>query len=232
VPLKGISAPECADAFTSHWVARFGVPEVLTSDQGTQFTGSLWKCLCSTLGIKHITTSAYHPQSNGMVERLHRSLKAALRARGGYESWDEHLPWALLGLRAQPKEEAGVSSAEAALGFAVRLPGLPCQRDDQQRAHPTIPSTVRTYAQVAAGQPEISPGDKIFIKTGPSSTASPYSGPFDVLHVRPKTVCVQYGARPQWVSVDRVKIFKGSEDEPVAQPVKRGRPKKQREDTL
>jgi len=232
VPLKGISARECADAFTAHWVARFGVPETLTSDQGTQFTGSLWKCLCSTLGIKHITTSAYHPQSNGLVERWHRSLKAALRARGGYEGWDEHLPWALLGLRAQPKEEAGVSAAEATLGFNVRLPGLPSPGADQQRAHPEIPSTVRTYAQVVSGQPAITLGDKVFIKAGLPSASSPYSGPFSVLGVRPKTICVQYGARQQWVSIDRVKLSKGPADEPVAQPAQRGRPKKKREDAL
>jgi len=231
VPLKGISARECADAFTAHWVARYGVPDVVTSDQGTQFTGSLWKCLCKTLGIQHITTSAYHPQSNGLVERWHRSLKAALRARGGYENWEEHLPWALLGLRAQPKEEAGVSSAEAALGYSVRLPGLPCERDARQRDHPAIPSTVRTYAQVAAGQPSFKPGDLVLIRAGlPTSSASPYSGPFKVISARPKTVCIHYGARTQWVSVDRLKVFQGSDSEPVAQPPQRGRPRKQCED--
>jgi len=140
VPLKGISAQECVDAFAAHWVSCFGGLEVVTSDQGTQFTGSLWRCMCAKLGIKHITTSAYHPQSNGLVERWHRSLKAALCARGGYECWDNHLPWALLGLRAQPKEEAAVSSAQAALGFNVRMPGLPGSQDPSQRAHPTIPS--------------------------------------------------------------------------------------------
>jgi len=173
VPLKGISARECTDAFAAHWVARFGMPEVVTSDQGTQFTWSLWKCLCDTLGIKHITNSAYHPQSNGLVERWHRSLKAALRVRGGYECWDEHLPWALLGLQAQPKKEAAVSSAQAALGFNVRLPGLPCSQDPAQRAHPLIPSTVRTYAQVAASQPSFSAGDLIFMKSGLPSASSP-----------------------------------------------------------
>jgi len=84
----------------------------------------------------------------------------------------------------------------------------------------------------AASQPTISPSDKIVIKAGLPSAASPYSGPFNMLSVRPKTVCVQYGARSQWISVDRVKIFRGHAEEPVAQPAQRGRPKKQHKDAL
>ena len=52
-------------------------------------------------------STAYHPQSNGMVERFHWQLKAALRARCSGADWLEHLPWVMLGLRAAPKEEAG-----------------------------------------------------------------------------------------------------------------------------
>jgi len=62
------------------------------------------------------------------------------------------------------------------------------------------------------------------------TASSPYSGPFKVISARPETVCVQYGARSQWISVDRIKIFKVSDDEPVAQPAQRGRPRKKHED--
>jgi transposase InsO family protein len=48
---------------------------VITSDRGTQFTSSLWAALCSLLNIQHSQMTAYHPQSNGMVERFHRRLK-------------------------------------------------------------------------------------------------------------------------------------------------------------
>ncbi len=81
VPLRGITAQECADAFLSGWVARHGVPHTVTLDRGTQFTGALWGSLCKTLKIEHITTTAFHPQSNGMFERLHRQLNQALHAR-------------------------------------------------------------------------------------------------------------------------------------------------------
>ncbi len=56
-------------------MSRYGVPAVISSDRGAQFTSSLWAALCSLLN----QTTAYHPQSNRMVERFHRRLKDALR---------------------------------------------------------------------------------------------------------------------------------------------------------
>ncbi len=55
-----------------------------------------------------------------MVERFHRQLKDALRARECGAEWAAHLPWALLGLRAAPKEDSAISSAE--LSGARRSP--------------------------------------------------------------------------------------------------------------
>ena len=58
-----------------------------------------------------------------MVERLHWQLKDALRARGAADQWEDHLPWVLLGLLAVPKDESGVSAAEAVLGQQLKVPG-------------------------------------------------------------------------------------------------------------
>jgi hypothetical protein len=73
--------------------------------------------------IKHSTTTAFHPCSNGMVERAHCQLKDMLRARQVANDWLEHLPCVLLGLRASPKEDSGISPAEMVLGKALVLPG-------------------------------------------------------------------------------------------------------------
>ena len=72
VPLKEMTASTCSAAFMSSRVARFGVPATLTSDRGTQFSSATWQQLCARLGIQHIMTNSYHPQANGIVERVHR----------------------------------------------------------------------------------------------------------------------------------------------------------------
>jgi transposase InsO family protein len=120
VHIKTMSAVDCADAFIATWVSRFGVPANLTLDRGAQFTAAVWYALCLKLGVSQQMTTAYHPQSNGIVERTHRQLEdpstPALQ-------WAQHLPWVLLGLRAAPKEDSGISSAELAYGAPLSLPG-------------------------------------------------------------------------------------------------------------
>ncbi len=123
VPLASTTADSCASALVASWVSRFGVPALVTSDRGPQFAGGVWAAFCKQVGIKHIMTTAYHPQSNGMVERVHRQLKAALRSRNCGADWAEHLPWALMGIRAAPKDDTGVSSAELVYGCKMVLPG-------------------------------------------------------------------------------------------------------------
>ncbi len=80
VPMRSTTAVDCANTVIAAWVSRFGVPDVVTSDRGPQFTSAVWAVLCDKLNILHLQTTAYHPQSNGMVERFHRQLKNALRA--------------------------------------------------------------------------------------------------------------------------------------------------------
>jgi hypothetical protein len=123
VPLASTTAADCAAALLQGWIQRFGVPDTITSDRGPQFTSSLWAALCSLLSIKHTQTTAYHPQSNGLVERFHRRLKDALRARAAGADWYNHVPWVLLGMRTACSEDADFSPAEAVFGSQLILPG-------------------------------------------------------------------------------------------------------------
>jgi len=77
--MVNITAETCATTFVTGWVDRIGVPFTIISDRGRQFKSALWEQLTRLLGIQRIHTTAYHPIANGMVERLHRQLKAALK---------------------------------------------------------------------------------------------------------------------------------------------------------
>jgi transposase InsO family protein len=83
VPLSSTTTQACSVAFLGEWVTRFGVPALLTSDRGPQFTGTV----CDKLGVQHWLTTVYHPQSNGMVEHVHRQIRDTLRSRECRQHW-------------------------------------------------------------------------------------------------------------------------------------------------
>ena len=239
VPLSSISAESCARAFISTWVSRFGVPAALTSDRGSQFTSSVWTGVCSTLGISASTTTSFHPQSNGMVERFHRSLKSSLRARLSNSDWVSHLPMVLLGLRATPKDDTGLSVSEAVYGTPLTLPGelvdvpelLPdtflrkVNRAVEGFAVPP-PHHVRPVPlnQLPAA---LMSAKYVFVREDSviPTLAPRYRGPYLVIDRKDKYFRLQIGSKQDVVSVDRLKpVFS---DVPVtpALPPPRGRPR-------
>ena len=124
VPIGDTTAETVLQAFLSGWVARFGVPATVTSDRGAQFTSSVLRSVLSRLGIKVAATTTYHPQSNGVVERFHRTLKDALRCSvRASKSGMRSLPWVLLGIRNAPKLDTSTSTAEVLFGIPLHVPG-------------------------------------------------------------------------------------------------------------
>lgn len=81
IPLQDMSAETVSRALVTNWIARFGVPSIIITDQGRQFESRLFTSLMSLLGIKRIRSTPYHPCANGLVERFHRSLKQALTSQ-------------------------------------------------------------------------------------------------------------------------------------------------------
>ncbi|KAA3670894.1 uncharacterized protein DEA37_0006525 [Paragonimus westermani] len=121
VPLSDISSATVARAFLELWIANFGVPLIGTANRGSQFQSALFRSLTHPLGCEHIRTTAYHPASNGIVERFHRQLKTSLMAQST-QSWTERLPLTLLSIRSVLKEDIQCSTAELVYGTSLRLP--------------------------------------------------------------------------------------------------------------
>lgn len=115
------TAKTVADILMTQWVSHHGVPQNITTDRGSQFTSNLMLELSRSLGVHYITTTAYHPQGNGKVERFHHTLKAALMSHAKLQ-WTKILPLVLLQLRVCIGND-GFSPSELHYGSVLRIPG-------------------------------------------------------------------------------------------------------------
>jgi hypothetical protein len=216
-----MDARSCADAFVASWISHYGMPSQILMDRGRQFTSTLGTALCLRLGISHITTTAYHPQANGMVERAHRQIKEALRARLPQGDWPLHLPWVFFGLRAAPKEDSAISSAELVFGAPLTLPSetlerpeLPSQALMQWASQPQPLSTrPLTYEQDAVSVPsQLKSARFVYIRRGGvvPPLAPLYHDPFGVLEAGEKTFRLLIGGLEEVISVDCLKPHLGT----------------------
>jgi hypothetical protein len=82
-------------------IAEHGVPSEVVSDRGAEFLGE-FSSLLEKCGITHRMTSSYHPQGNGLGERMAQNILHALQRAAMKDplNWDLELPWILLGQRA------------------------------------------------------------------------------------------------------------------------------------
>jgi cleavage and polyadenylation specificity factor subunit 1 len=91
IPIPDITADTVARALLTGWISRFACLQTITTDQEWQFELQLFQSLAKMCGIQLSRTTAHHPASNGLVERFHRILKAAIMCRAD-QQWTEALP--------------------------------------------------------------------------------------------------------------------------------------------
>ena len=103
--------------------SRMGLPLQILTDRGTQFVSALNRQLTSVLGIDHLRTTAYHPQSNGVLERLYATPEAMLgKAMSNGLDWVKQIPFVMFALRQAPNRTTGFSPFELVYGCNVRTP--------------------------------------------------------------------------------------------------------------
>ena len=131
VPLRRVDARSVADALTKIF-SRLGIPGEILTDQGSNFMSSLMTEVFRMLGIHHIKTSPYHPQTDGMVEKFNGTLKNMIKkTTDDPKDWDKLLPYLLFAYREAPHATVGFSPFELLYGRDVRGP-LDVMKDSQE----------------------------------------------------------------------------------------------------
>lgn len=219
IPLKETTAETIARTFYEHWVSRYGVPLRLTTDRGPQFRSELFHELCKLLGTELIQTTAYNPKANGALERWHRVLKSGLKCRG--KNWIKELPTVLLGLRAVPRDDTGISCGEMTFGRTLKLPGefwIPSSkmvdktvfvqnlRDSFSRIRPA-PFLHKTRSNIFV-HPDLKTCKKVYVRVDKVRlpAEAPYDGPFEVIKKASKYFTIRLkNGKEDTVSIDRLK---------------------------
>lgn len=171
------------------------------------------------LGIEHLRTTSYHPQANGIIERWHRTLKAAIMCHDTIH-WADELPTILLGLRSTYKDDIKCTPCEMVYGTTLQLPGqFFDNRGESQVTNEFIKSFRETMNTIKPKQTAHHGKHPIFVHKALSdcthvfvrndavrlSLQPPYNGPFEIIERKDKYFKIRVNQKTVNVSIDRLK---------------------------
>ncbi|XP_060564385.1 uncharacterized protein LOC132723637 [Ruditapes philippinarum] len=124
IPIKNQEAVTVANKFIEKFVSVFGVPKQIHSDQGRNFESSLFQEMCKILGSEKTRTTAFRPQSDGLVERGQRTIKAMLTkfVDENQKNWDAYLPILCMAYNSAVQETTGFTPSMLMFGRELDLP--------------------------------------------------------------------------------------------------------------
>ena len=167
--------------------ARFGFPEELVSDNGTQFTSAEFEIFLSKRGTRHIKTTPYNPAANGMVERLNKTLKESLQAlRFDIFSWEEKIQAVLMMLRSTVHRATGETPAQLLFKREIRTKLNSAHfNDEDDKMHEKISKYQNQYERKAESYKV---GDYVRVKIFPNQGKGipQYSQPMKIVKAKGK----------------------------------------------
>ncbi|GAU40248.1 hypothetical protein TSUD_219590 [Trifolium subterraneum] len=107
----------------NHIICRYGVPNKIITDNGTNLNNKMMKDLCDEFKIEHHNSSPYRPQMNGAVEATNKNIKKIVQKMVvTYKDWHEMLPFALHGYRTSVRTSTGATPFSLVYGMEAVLP--------------------------------------------------------------------------------------------------------------
>lgn len=125
IPIPDQTAETVARAMTNQILLVFGSPESILTDQGTNFLSEVFKNTCKFWKIKKLRTTAYHPQTNGGLERSHAVVKDYLRMFVNHDQndWDEWVGPAVFTYNTSENAATKYTPFKLLFGWNPRIPG-------------------------------------------------------------------------------------------------------------
>ena len=117
IPLRNIKVHTIIKALIKFFTF-VGFPKSIQSDQGSNFMSGVFQQMMHQLNITQYKSSAYHPQSQGTIERFHQTLKNMMRCYclGFEKDWDEGVHLLMFAARESVQEALGFSPFELVFG--------------------------------------------------------------------------------------------------------------------
>jgi len=217
------------------YVIQYGITYCIVTDQGTQFLGDVFKRLCKLLKVHKLNTSAYRPESNGALERAHKTMIEYLRCfcnpRGS--NWDQFLPFACFVYNTTPHTMTKFTPYEVLFGRRARIPGqlqrksvtynyddIVCDiKNKLQTCHEIARENLMQTKQhrvaqqaVKINMPHFQVGDKVLLRNENDKKLDPlWKGPYTISEVDKKgsntTIEIKRNKRIQ-VHVNRLRKYR------------------------
>jgi hypothetical protein len=214
-----------------------GIPMTILTDNGPEFVGEIFTEVCKILKINKTMASAYHPQTNGGLERTHRVIKEMLRhtVDQNAQNWCEHIPFVTFAFNSAVHESTNFQPYELLFGNAVEFSSPLQRRSEPCYSYDNYAYEMKQKMQAAYGlardmliktknktkeyydkgqnQEDIHVGDNVLIPnvldhTRKHKLTPLWLGPYPVIKVLEYNIKVQKEKRVATLHKNSVKLFK------------------------
>ena len=224
VPIKDKRTTTIIWTLFLHYFSIFGPPDTLVADNGLEFASAAFHAFCKEQGTKINHTTAYHPQSNGAIERIHRDLKTMIRNLPCKTDWAQHIPLFTMAYNNQACDINSYTSFQHLFGQPGRLPGHIINPDNKFDVGRILSLHTEAFSELMSwhyrkarplpdNKPHIdeklSTCSKVWVlNSAPKGNLAPlYTGPYDVLIKQAKYFVIKIDNVIKSVSIDRLKPF-------------------------
>jgi hypothetical protein len=124
IPLKKVTSENMVEFVKEHIIYRFGIPQTITTNQGTQFTSSKFRDFAESMGIKLLNSSPYYAQANGQADASNKIMIKIIQKKIDQKPrrWHSVLNEALWAYRMAPHGATQTPPYELVYGHHAILP--------------------------------------------------------------------------------------------------------------